>query len=165
MAKPSVNKAEFVRLHPTLTPKDLVALASKSGIKFSAKYVYTVRWKTAAKSFDTAMGKRGNAKAKSVVVRVPADVGKAFVARRKAAKKAAQAVPLEEPKVIALTYKSNLTKDDKGGWQVATTGPVPASEVVPATRDRHFKQLALEIGLAQAYVLLAELRASVLPPA
>jgi hypothetical protein len=154
----AANKSAFVRRYPKASVKDVVALGAKAGLKFTEKYVYAVRWKTAAKF-----------KAKSVVVRVPADVGKAFVARRKAAKKAAQAVTLGEPegdKVIALTYKSNLTRDADGGWRVATK-PVPAPEVTPitpVTRDRHFKQLALEIGLTQAYVLLAELRASVLTP-
>jgi len=192
----NTEKLAFVRQYPTMTPTDLVTLASKAGIKLSTKYIYAVQRREAAKSFATAMGRRGNAKAKSavvrlsppstivsyqtdvagnplpkakakakakaksVVVRVPADVGKEWAARRKAAV-AALALSLEEPKVIALTYKSSLTKDANGpGWHVATS-PAPDSDaVVPATRNRHFKQLALEIGLTQAYVLLAELRAS-----
>jgi len=155
----TANKSAFVRQYPTMKPTDLVALAAKAGIKFSPKYVYTVRWKTAAKSYATATGERGIAKGRSTIVSYQTDAPPK-------AKKAKKAVPLEEPKVIALTYKSNLTRDAKGGWRVATTGPVPDSDaVVPATRNRHFKQLALEIGLLQAYALLAELRASVFPPA
>lgn len=160
LSEVTANKSAFVRQYPTMTPTDLVALAAKAGLKFSPKYVYTVRWKTAAKA-------KVKAKPKSVVVRVPAAVGKAFVARRKAAKQAAQAVPVEEPKVIALTYKSKLTKDAKGGWQ-AVTGPAPALDVSgirSRNQDQQFKQLTLEIGLTRADVLLAELRAVVLPPA
>jgi len=158
----TANKSAFVRQYPTMKPTDLVALAAKAGIKFSPKYVYTVRWKTAAKSYATAMGERGIAKGRSTIVSYQTDAPP----KAKKAKKAKKAVPLEEPKVIALTYKSNLTRDAKGGWRVATTGPVPDSDaVVPATRNRLFKQLALEIGLLQAYALLAELRAMLVPPA
>jgi len=54
------------------------------------------------------------------------------------------------------------------GFLPAVTNPVPALDVSgirirSRNQDQQFKQLALEIGLTQAYALLAELRASVLP--
>lgn len=70
----------------------------------------------------------------------------------------------ESDKVIAPTYKYTLTRNaEGGGWRVVTKPP--ESEVTPRTPVTRFKQLALEIGLTQAYALLAELRASVFPPA
>ncbi len=38
-------KAEFVRKHPGSTPAEVAALAAKAGLKMTAGYVSSVRWK------------------------------------------------------------------------------------------------------------------------
>jgi hypothetical protein len=38
-----VSKADFVRAHANLSPKEVVAKAKAKGVKFDAQYVYNVR--------------------------------------------------------------------------------------------------------------------------
>jgi hypothetical protein len=46
------SKADFVRAHPNLSPKEIVAKAKAEGIKFGVGYVYNVR------GYDKTVGKR-----------------------------------------------------------------------------------------------------------
>jgi hypothetical protein len=38
-----LSKADFVRAHPNLSPKEVVAKAKATGVKFDVQYVYNVR--------------------------------------------------------------------------------------------------------------------------
>jgi hypothetical protein len=42
-AMPKVSKADFVRAHADLSPKEIVKKAKAAGLKFAAQYVYNVR--------------------------------------------------------------------------------------------------------------------------
>jgi hypothetical protein len=46
------SKADFVRAHPNLPPKEIVAKAKAEGVKFGIGYVYNVR------GYDKTVGKR-----------------------------------------------------------------------------------------------------------
>jgi len=86
------SKADFVRAHPNLSPKEIVAKAKAEGIKFGVGYVYNVR------GYDKTVGKRqaaatkgaskpvatigsrssstsGGAKAENVLKAVAAEIG------------------------------------------------------------------------------------------
>lgn len=45
-----MSKAEFVRAHPDLGPKELVALAAENGVEFNAGYVSQIRYQDGRKA-------------------------------------------------------------------------------------------------------------------
>jgi hypothetical protein len=56
-AAPAKSKADFVRAHSGLAPKDVVAKAKAAGLKFDVRYVYRVR------AYDKTGGKKKPTKA------------------------------------------------------------------------------------------------------
>ena len=135
-----MTKAEFIRSLPDLPTRDLVAKAKEAGFTISEDYVYKLR------SFDRK-AKGGAAK--------PAAAAKSAGAPKAAKKRAKKAGKKAAGKAKKATRKA-APKGAKRGRKAAAAPAASTSAV--GGLEAKFVTMALDLGLARAEGIFAELR-------
>lgn len=137
---PTLTITEFIKSQPRNIPAaDVVAAARKAGLTIDTNYVYKVRSRLAGKAAPKAIAAAPKVGAKPPAAKAP---------ERAAAPKATKPAPTPKPAETAPTPKAAKAAP------AAPTAPKSTS----VSSDVAFKKLVVELGVARAEALLAEVK-------
>ncbi len=140
----ALSKADFVRQHPDLSPKDIVKMARAEGLKFDEHYVYNVRAK------DKTAGKKLTAKKvapKTTPSKAPATLSKADFVRQHPSlsakdvveKAKAAGMKLDTNHVYTVrTYDKRAKTKKRAAKKLASKSAITTAVVEPVTVVKTF---------------------------